>query len=111
MPAGPDFFPQAHHYASPQPTFPLFTDNSQINAHFDDDKSSAAAPTAPAQVKVVAALSAADTYHAITEAGRDRGEMSALKTFLMGIYAGSYIAFGGCLCCYVLSNCPGEQVT
>jgi formate/nitrite transporter FocA (FNT family) len=35
----------------------------------------------------------------------------ALKTFVLGLYAGAYIAFGGFLSMTVVNACPGDYTT
>lgn len=78
---------------------------------YDHEKASAAVQEEPKQkpvVKVVAAKGPAETWHAVAESGAAAGRLPPWRIFIMGIFSGSYIAFGGFLCNAILSHCPGE---
>jgi formate/nitrite transporter len=53
-----------------------------------------------------ALLSPAESYMYVAKDGAKKAAMSIPKTFVMALYAGAYIAFGGFLGLAVVSNCP-----
>lgn len=52
-------------------------------------------------------LSPPDAYAYVAKAGVKCAEMTPFKTFVMALYAGAYIAFGGFLGLTVVNGCPG----
>lgn len=54
-----------------------------------------------------ALLSPADAYMYVAKDGAKKADMTPFKTFVMALYAGAYIAFGGFLGLAVVNGCPG----
>eukprot|EP00879_Flechtneria_rotunda_P001112 GHRR01001254.1.p1 GENE.GHRR01001254.1~~GHRR01001254.1.p1 ORF type:complete len:333 (+),score=143.33 GHRR01001254.1:110-1108(+) len=53
-----------------------------------------------------ALLSPAEAYQYVAKDGAKKAAMSPFKTFVMALYAGAYIAFGGFLGLAVVNGCP-----
>lgn len=69
-------------------------------------KVTCAAAVAPA-LPPPATLTPSLTYKQIVESGASKATLSPMKTFLMAVVAGVFIALGGLLALSVGANCPG----
>ncbi len=58
-----------------------------------------------------ALLGPVDAYMYVAKDGAKKADMTPFKTFVMALYAGAYIAFGGFLGLAVVNACPGAQRT
>jgi hypothetical protein len=55
-----------------------------------------------------ALLSPPEAYMYVAKDGAKKAAMTPFKTFVMALYAGAYIAFGGFLGLTVVNGCPGK---
>lgn len=53
-------------------------------------------------------LGPVEAYQYVAYDGAKKAAMTPFKTFVMALYAGAYIAFGGFLGLTVCNGCPGE---
>ncbi|KXZ54552.1 hypothetical protein GPECTOR_4g617 [Gonium pectorale] len=67
----------------------------------------APSPAAVSEVKTVSVLTPYQAYDNSAKMGAAKGKLSVATTFVLGIQAGAYIAFGAFLACTVGGNIPG----